>query len=585
MMQTKLDFTVTAPKVRMDPPNLKSVRVVALDTETTGLNWRGSDRPVGFSVYAPGLEYYFGWGHQGGGNMDQAAVSRWANDNLRGKEVVLVNPSFDTSMMLKAGVDLEALGCRPRAVQYYIALLHEQRRKFDLDTMAKDFLNKRKLVMPSRMPIDVMPAWEVGPYCIHDGRLTYELYEYAKSKLRYEELVEVADLEDACVYPTLSMERLGARLDMPKLARWRVEARAKLAWYCTQISNLAGFQVNPDRSTDLNKLFRRLGILIALSTATGGNSYTEESLLMARQTATATQVHVIDMVMAARQISSLISKYLDKYWREQVNGRLYYNLHQLRNDTYGTITGRYSSSNVNIQQVFAEERQDEATREWIIRELFIPDDDGMWLSADASQIEFRLFAHYSRSARLIKAYNEDPDVDFHEEVAKLIGWKRKRAKNFNFGKIYGMGLDKVIAQLGCSLEEGAEINKEYDAMFPEASRLMWEVIRIVKRRGYTRTLLGRRRRYPLRDRLHSALNAIIQGTAADLLKKKLIRLYHVQKSLGFKMQMTVHDEFDGTMRPDANIKKIEEVFNEQEIPLKVPIIWKVKVGQSWRLAA
>jgi len=583
-MQGKLDFTVNAPRVQMEPPDLTGVKMIGLDTETTGLSWRGHDKPVGFGVYAPGLEYYFGWGHQGGGNMDQTAVSRWANDHLKGKEVALVNPSFDISMMLKAGVDLEKLGCRPRCVQYYFALLNEQRRKFDLESMSFDFLKKRKKVMPSRMPINVMPAWEVAPYCINDAQLTYELCEFARPNIRLEELIEVADLEDACAYPTLSMERLGTKLNMPKLAQWRVEAKQKHAWLCTQISNAVGFQVSPNKALSLNKLFRHMGVSISLTTAGGNDSYTEESLLMAVQTSNNEQSRIIEMVLAARQISSLCSKYLDKYWREQVNGRLYYNLNQLRGNEFGTITGRYSSSSVNIQQVFSEERQDESTRQWIIRELFIPD-DGEWLSADASQIEFRLFAHYSRSTRLIKAYVEDPDCDFHEEVAKLIGWTRKNAKNFNFGKIYGMGLDKVCTQLGCTLEKGEEINKEYDAMFPEASRLMWDVIRIAKRRKYVKTILGRRRRYPLAERLHSALNAVIQGAAADLMKKKIVKIYNLQKSLGFKMQMTVHDELDGTVHPDADIKKIESTFNEQEIELRVPIIWKIKKGDSWRLAA
>lgn len=568
----------------MEPPNLAGVKCIGLDTETTGLNWRGHDKPVGFGVYAPGLEYYFGWGHQGGGNMDPGAVSRWANDNLKGKEVALVNPSFDISMMLKVGVDLEQLGCKPRCVQYYYALLNEQRRKFDLESLAFDFLKKRKKVMPSRMPINVMPAWEVGPYCTNDARLTYELYEHARPLIRAEELIEVANLEDACAYPTLFMERQGARLDMPKLARWRVEAKQKHAWLCTQISNAVGFQVSPNKATSLNKLFRVMGLSVPMFTAGGEDSYTEQSLLLMMGASTEKQSRVIGMALAARQISSLCSKYLDKYWREQVNGRLYYNLNQLRGNEYGTITGRYSSSSVNIQQVFSEERQDESTRQWIIRELFIPD-GGYWLSADASQIEFRIFAHYSRSARLIKAYVDDPDCDFHEEVAKLIGWVRKSAKNWNFGKIYGMGIDKVCAQLGCTLERGEEINKEYEAMFPEASRLMWDVIKIVKRRGFAKTLLGRRRRYPLRDRLHSALNAMIQGTAADLMKLKIVKIYSVMKNLGFKMQMTVHDEVDGTVHPDADIKKIEEVFNEQEMELRVPIIWKVKKGDSWRLAA
>src|SRR5262245_35361505 len=107
-MQGRLDFTTQTPRVGFEPPDLRGVKCLALDTETTGLDWRGRDEAVGFGVYAPGgVNHYFGWGHQGGGNMDKAAVIRWANDNLKGKELAVINPTFDANMMRKAGVDLE----------------------------------------------------------------------------------------------------------------------------------------------------------------------------------------------------------------------------------------------------------------------------------------------------------------------------------------------------------------------------------------------------------------------------------------------------------------------------------------------
>lgn len=581
-MQTSLNFATSTPRLAsFDAPSLDGINDIALDTETTGLDWRHKDRLVGISVYPPGV--YLPVTHQGGGNMDEGKVRQWCLDNLQNKRIGFVNPSMDLGMMRKFGVDLEELGNQPYCVQHHAALISDHRRKYTLESLAMDFIGKSKKTMPSHMPIHVMPAWEVRPYAIHDAQLTHEVGQELKVKLAEQNLERVAELEDQLIYSTLSMERQGVRLDMPKLRRWIDAANIKFSSLCERLSKHAGFQLNPGSSLDLDKFFRRVGIPIYVTTDGGDDSYTELSLLLSRESVTPEHQLLIDDILAARQIKSLLSKYLLKYWRAAVDGRLYYNLHQLRGDDYGTITGRYSSSNVNIQQVFAVENQDTATLEWIIRELFIPDEGMRWWSADASQIEFRLFAHYSGSQRLINAYRDDPNVDFHVVVARIIEWKRKQAKNVNFARLYGEGDEKLARQLGIPLEEAIEKGAQYDKEFPEAKALMWEVIKVVKRRRYVRTFLGRRRRYPDLQRLHSALNAVLQGTAADLMKLKILKIYKEQRRLGLKLQMTVHDEVGGSMHPDADVKKIKEVFNEQEVRLKVPILWDFKTGDNWRL--
>ena len=216
------------------------------------------------------------------------------------------------------------------------------------------------------------------------------------------------------------------------------------------------------------------------------------------------------------------------------SGIIRYNLNQLRSDSLGTVSGRFSSSDINIQQVFADDHQEGVVAELPIRELFLPEQGKRWVSADASQVEFRLFAHCSKDAGLIKAYKENPLTDFHQEVANLTGLKRGLAKNLNFGRLYGMGLEKMVrfmqaAQPELEREAIEEMYKSYDKLFPAAKRLAADASKTAQERGWVKTYLGRRRRFSAERSSHAALNAIIQGTAADLMKLKLLELYDTRK--------------------------------------------------------
>jgi DNA polymerase-1 len=311
---------------------------------------------------------------------------------------------------------------------------------------------------------------------------------------------------------------------------------------------------------------------------------------------------------------SILTKYLKKYLNLlDHNNVLRYQLHQLRSDEYGTVTGRYASSGgvkkkgINVQQVMKVESQLEEydIASWIIRELFIPDEGKVYVSADASQIEFRWFAHYSESQKLISEYCNDPTMDFHQLVANMLGQKRKDAKHNNFGKLYTMGIPKLARKLGlqcdcgcrvddqwrkanhraeCKMQKAFEISKEYDAKFPEAQALSQKAMRIAKNRGYVRTIMGRRRRYPTGERLHSALNAIIQGTAADTLKVKLLEVYNNRRTLGITLRATVHDELDGDIENPTKSREFKELLDapDSRIPCRVPLLWDVETGPNWR---
>jgi DNA polymerase-1 len=554
-----------------------------VDFETNGTDWRGKDEPIGIVVTTPESSRYYPWGHRGGGNLDKNRVINWAQRELRDVEVGTAEGKFEIHMGKKVGIDFEAQNCQMREVQYAAALLSDQRRSFKIDDLAADWLGKRKLDI-DRSRIWELPAAEVGPYAEQDGTLTKECDEYAEPLLRSEGLERVFKLENDLMFCVCEMERNGAPLDMEKLPRWTADAKRRYERAIIEVAETTGMKVNPNSNVELGRLADKLGIEYT-RTATGDPSFTDGFM----KTIADPNFQKLRM---ARALDSIHSKYLLKYLKAQRNGILPYKLHQLKSDDYGTISGRFSSSSVNIQQVYAKGRQLKKMpdmKDFIIRELFIAGDpDWEWLSADAMQIEFRLFAHYANSKRLNEAYANNPWIDFHDHVMamlqRLVDIDRDDTKNVNFGKLFAMGRDKMRRQLDTELEIANELFDAYDQEFPEAKDLLNLSMKLARNRGYVKTLLGRRARFPTQDRLHSALNRVIQGTAADIMKLKLLEVYRNRKLLNFVMFFTVHDEVDGRVPKGGNYReRMKELLNTQieELKLRVPIMWDVKTGDNW----
>lgn len=559
-------------------PDLSRWQVLALDTETTGLNVTTGAKAIGLSIAGLRLApVYFPWGHAAGENLDPWVVQEWASRELRGKTFAMLNAKFDVHALRAAGIDLEALGCQVTDVGHAAALLDGDRRSYSLESLSQRYLGKGKTVLAEDGRKIHEKEWtEVSTYAARDALLTLELHSVLQPKIQAESLGEVLRLEDALVYVTCEMERNAAPLDVEKLERWCREAQARYTSLVLELYRLVGFRVIPTSPTELARLFSHLGIPWG-KTPTGQPSFTDEFLEQHEG------VPAVALALEGRRLASLSSKYLDKYAREVGrDGLLRYQLNQLRSDQYGTITGRYSSSNMNIQQVFKAERQAETMPDYIIRELFIPPPGRRWFTADASQIEFRIFAHYARSTRLINAYRNDPSTDFHTTVAELTGLPRLRAKNLNFGRLYGMGREKMARMLKLPMSESDPLFDRYDELFPEARRLLRHAADLAEQRGYVRTFLGRRRRYVPGEKSHSALNAAIQGTAADIMKLKLLDLYRRREELGVTLRFTVHDEVDGDVAPDANLEALRAALDEPTLPLDVPIIWDLKVGNNWK---
>ena len=595
------------------PPCLDGVDDLAFDCETDGLRWWEGDRPIGCSITLPeGTAVYLPWGHKGGGNLDEAVVKRWAQRELRGKHLTGLNIRFDVHHFREWGVDLEAQGCTFSDVGHYAALLDDHRRRFNLDSLVQDYLGLEKVgkeLDATRMAS--YHAGEVAPRAEADVWQVRDLRAKMWPLLDQQGLQQVRQLEDEVIPVVCEMERNGTLIDQELLEKWIHDTQQDFERCLWAIYRDTGLSIDPGKNESKERLFKHLGKHIE-HTANGAPSFTDAILK-------AVNHPTIEHLRRAVKLKSLRSKYLLKY-RDAIgsDGVLRYALHQLRaekDDTgqAGTISGRFSSSaitrgvGVNIQQVMKVAKQALSFGDqYLIRQLHVPE-SGLWLSADAMQIEYRMFASYAGTPSVLQAYEKDPLLSFHKLIWEMIKPFKpdityRQQKDLNFAKIYAAGIVKLARMLEFiseseaedlrrmratrghpKLAQAVEVEQIYARELPEVAPLLRKASNLAAERGYIKTLLGRRMRFPNGQRLHKALNGIIQGGAADVNKQKLIELHRERKQTGFKMRFTVHDEVDGDCPDAESAKRVGEILDRQSFPsLKVPILWDISTGKNWK---
>ena len=578
-----------------EPPQIASAGIteVYLDLETTGLRWWGRDRPIGWAVGTEdGRTWYLPTGHAGG-NLAEERVLEWAKVELRGVRLTGANVRFDAHMALAAGVDLEAQGCSLHDVGHAAALLDDHRRSTSLESLAQEAIGRGKLVGDLDVTrLAERHAGDVASYAMMDVALTREVDLWQRPRLEAEGLGRVVDLEDAAIWPVVSMEQAGAPIDEELLRRWAAETEQEYLRCLWRIHRETGLKVNPNSPGDVAALMAKRGVTAANRTASGAVSLAAESL-------EGIEDPVVLLAVRARKLDSLRSKFLLKYLACLEGGILRYALHQLRADDGGTVTGRFSSSayrlgrgeewGINVQQVPKPSKQLAAgTGDFPVRRLFRAA-SGLFYSADAKQIEYRLFAHYANSQRILDEYARDPDANFHRVVLAMVSrfkadFPYDAVKNLNFGCLYGAGVSQIASLMRVSLREAERFKQIYDTAFPEVNQLMRLAMRIAERDGHVKTLLGRRSRFPRAERLHKAVNSILQGSAADVMKKKLVELHAERRRTGMTMRFTVHDEVCADAPDAASAAMATEILNRQSFKLSVPILWDAGVGETWEAA-
>jgi DNA polymerase I-like protein with 3'-5' exonuclease and polymerase domains len=615
-----------------DPfPSLDGIHVVGFDTETTGLRWWGIDRPVGIAIaWREGTELksaYLPWAHKGGGNHPKGTVSEWARRVLRGKHLVGLNLKFDMHMMRALGLDLTEQGNTFNDVGHNAALLddHMKPGDFGLEAIAQKTLGEGKLDAGDPAEIWQKPAWMIAPYARKDAELALRVYERQRPEMERQELIKVSDLEDSVIPAACEMEWNGALIDVEKLHGWDRDSQRALEAKLMQLRAVAGFHVHPSSSGDLTRLFGQLGIRSPLFTDGGERgvpqpSYTDAVL------AGFTEHEAIRLLRSAAHLEDLRAKFITPYTKSVgSDGILRFSLNQLRSEYGGTVSGRFSSSKpspdegANVQQVMSGEKQlkmhcglcktgdylehfaEEHPQVYLIRELFIPSPGMLLLGSDAKQIEYRVFAHMSGSKRILDAYAQNPNVDYHQIVCDMVqahraGFSRKDSKNLSFAILFGAGIKKVAEMLGVDVSVAKAMRDAYFSAFPEAKAIMELAVKTATTRGYVKTWFGRRTRFHrcpehgfagsrkpcfTCPRVHKALNAAIQGSAADINKLKLAELYAERKRLSLKPRMTIHDEVVADVEDDSHADLVAAQLDSQSIPMRVPILWQTRTAKNW----
>ena len=309
------------------------------------------------------------------------------------------------------------------------------------------------------------------------------------------------------------------------------------------------------------------------------------------------------LIARAREINKAHTTFIDTILKHEHKGRIYAEINQLRSDQGGTVTGRFSYANPNLQQIPARNKELGPA----IRSLFIPEEGCTWGVFDYSQQEPRLVVHYAALQNLygvdevLDAYNEG-DADFHTIVADMAEIPRSQAKTINLGLFYGMGKNKLQAELGVSKDKAEDLFKQYHNKVPFVKKLMDNVMQRAQNRGQIRTLLGRLCRFHLwepnqfgihkalpheaalaehgpgikRAYTYKALNRLIQGSAADMTKKAMIELHKE----GITPHIQVHDELDISVINQLEAAKIKDIM-ENAVDLEVPNKVDYESGPNW----
>lgn len=601
-----------------DFPDLSRFTHFAIDVEATGRVWH-RDTMFSISITTPDRVSYY-WDLR-----DRPDALQWAKKELpKARHWIAHNAKYEFHMLREAGIHMN-----PAAVECTMireALLDEHMLSYDLDSVGhretgigKDETIWQELAdlfggKPTKDAqignLPKAPPKLVGRYANRDSLLALQVWEVQNKKLHEQDLMRVYEVEKRLLPVLVDLEHRGVRVDIDRAEKAvsQIDKEAKLTQQ--HLNELAGFPVNPNPSGSIHKLFAPKwngrvwvandGTLLG-KTDSGAASLNADALRAMKHPAAA-------MILELRQLIKLRDTFLlGHVLGHHKNGTVHANFNQTRSENdKGTGTGRLSVNGPALQQIHKRNAKTAA----IIRACFVPDDGQEWNCRDWSQMDFRVFAHYVNEERMNEAYAKDPDTDFHQMVADATGLPRKptpgrkgNAKQINLGLVFGMGQGKLAHEMGLPFTiEVGDNGREYMKAGPEAEAVFDQYHRsvpgvrkflrhassIAKERGYVKTIMGRRIRFPGGQFTHKAGGLVFQGSAAEALKVKICEVHDFLKGTDGRLMLNVHDEFDsslptGDTKLDAGIKEIVECFDGVKTPIKfrIPIRSSVGKGPNW----
>ena len=595
------------PQTEWLPPeefkDLSSYDEIAIDLETKdpGLKDMGSGsvtgiaRIVGIALAVEGWSAYYPIAHEGGGNMDEQKVLKYFGMILSlPARKIFHNAMYDVCFIRAAGLKING-----QIVDTMIAgsLVNENRFRYDLGSMGRDYVGKGKNEavlqetakewgIDPKSEMYKLPAMYVGEYAEQDAKLTLDLWQEMKKQIEMEDVGSIFELETELFPCLVDMRFLGVRVDIEGAHKLKEKLVAEEKECLLKVKKETGVDTQIWAARSIEKVFQKLSLPYDRTKKSDSPSFTKNFL----------QNHehpVVKQIARAREINKSHTTFIDTIIKHSHKGRIHAEINQLRSDQGGTVTGRFSYSNPNLQQIPARNKELGP----MIRSLFIPEEGHKWGCFDYSQQEPRLVTHYASLDNLygveevMDAYQEG-EADFHQIVAEMADIPRTQAKTINLGLFYGMGKNKLMAELGINEDKAKDLFRTYHDKVPFVKMLMESVSRRAQDIGKVRTLLGRRCRFDLwepnqfgihkalphdaalaehgpgikRAYTYKALNRLIQGSAADMTKKAMVELHKE----GITPHIQVHDELDISVSNNADkIKKIMEEAVTLEVPNKV----------------
>lgn len=579
----------------MDLPRIDKDTLIHADTETTGLD-KMRDKAFLLTLTIYDKDYAIRPGPK---------IIQWIKDNVNKGSWIFHNAKFDIHALMTTGLNERTVRRMDiHCTQVMECLIDEHLKHYSLESCCK----RRKLPIQKdtelkeyilnnfpkadkknwRGYLYKLPIEMVIPYGKQDARALVALYQQQIKELDKQDLLDVWDLEQKVTKALIFMERRGVPVDVDKIAHMQKIMAKKLIETEKQIRNLVGFDLNVRSNPQMCAAFDKLGIDYKRKKSTGNGVFDKDALKAMGGT-------LSGLILHARSIRVMQNLFLDNFEKfVYPDGRIRCDFNQLRSDAYGTKTGRLSASNPNLQQV--PKRNEDLAK--FIRQLFIASTGKAWIRADWSQFEFRMFGHYTKSDKLIKAFTEDSSTDYHQAVADLTGLDRNPyAKQLNLGLVFGMGEGLMAKKCNLAYLEGERYGKtiliagkeakqifnQYHSTLPEIRPLLDKAERLARKRGFIRTLMRRRIRFPRGKGAHKAAGLMFQGSSADMMKKKLVELDQWSYKTGVPFVLVVHDEFNCIPEKDQikdtkrDMKQILENVPEMRIPVHVDF----GVGKNW----
>jgi len=615
--------------VARELPDLHGPQVWDLETfdpylKSLGPGWAFKDRKkygyvAGFSVAADNVPdgLYAPIRHEGGDNLAEDAVLRWARCQLA-KPVpkIFAHASYDLGWLHTEGLDVKPEHVED--IQIQGPLLDEYRWGYSLNALSLEHLHEGKdeeglekaLIAfgfidkgkPDKGGLAKLPARYVGTYAEADSRLTRGVWNIQRELIKAEDLTQVYELECKMIHVLVAMRERGVRINQDRVEQLIKQWKAEMQEMILRVYQWTNIPISAWDSKSISEALKYCGI-DALKTTKGKDSIVAEWLEGFNDHENEKVRVVTKAISRLRKLDKAVNTFLKNFFIDHlVDGRVHVQFNALRSDEGGTISGRLSSSDFNVQQIPI--RDEEIGP--IIRSCVEPEEGKKWLAADYASQEPRLTVHWAVKAgfhsaiEAAKQYRDNPETDYHQWIAEICGIPRRPAKTINLGVAYGMGGPKLCRSLGLptawimkTLRDGT--TREIEIAGPEGQAILDKYNRgapfIMKlynmaktrgqQKGFIRTLFGRKCRFrkgPMGwEDARVGLNKLIQGSAADQMKATMIKLFY---EYGIVPMVTVHDELGFSVQDVHEARGIIEIM-ENAVQLEVPTVVDLKLGPNW----